>query len=845
MLSLSLIRTTARWPVLVMGALLLGTTGCGGGNSGGGVGPDIPEAPPTVSLSSSTLEVAAGEGFDLNWTSQNATSCLASGSWQGARSPSGVERIASIASTATYQMQCSNRSASATASVTVQLRPPVLINNREAKVTAEHDGLITKLFWLDLVEDATAYAVDKSMADGPWQQAAQLPGYTGFYKPREWQTTVEGKTRFRIRAVTPRGEFLYWVVPETTYVTVDPDRRANLIVESPEPIRAGTYMNLQPEGWASGEVRYDIDSNFSWSKFPPDFRTYLDTGKLSSGLHWLTARVFDQNRTVATLVHRRLTIDKAGIPAAIKITPDTGGHPTDRRIEVLPYTDLPVGRVTIFVDGVARAVLDQPGFPAFTECCGLRYAYSWVWDVTGLASGAYRIGTVVETTDGARQTTEQTYELRQPPNLTIERPIHLELVANTLTVRGSVEDDVGGVHVTVEVYGGTLPELRCYDDFGKTFSATCDVASLPDRELRVTVEAKNSAGFQDWDHRRVLHSADAASRFTRVFDIENGWLAGFEEGTLLFVDAGRVKLRYSDGKLLDITPPGELFAPATVSDHEIWRTRYLRDRRLQISAGSVAIDGAAGTYVWRDGRTELFEAFHNPVLKWPWLLIEREDGLRLIDLQFRTTYRARARQPDMGFCGHDFHVDGAGYANVYFCEGLRVPRTTQVPTGNIYRYSSSAEKVTPITTDGGYSWPRTDGLRVVFHARRTYVYGVYPQAMEGFEVGPVPYSGKAEIGDGFVAWESGYPGGGPIRVMLPTGAVSDLGSSGALKDLRNGTVLFEDRGGMRLVSWQSGSSRMIVPWTVMDAFVDGPRTIFSKAYDVESVPFSAVFFEQQ
>ena len=76
------------------GSLLL--SGCGGGGSGNGAGvtpepqppvanPEPPTAPaaPTVSLETDSAAVTSGDSFTLSWSSTDATSCEASGSWTG------------------------------------------------------------------------------------------------------------------------------------------------------------------------------------------------------------------------------------------------------------------------------------------------------------------------------------------------------------------------------------------------------------------------------------------------------------------------------------------------------------------------------------------------------------------------------------------------------------------------------------------------------------------------------------------------------------------------------------------------------------------------------------------
>ena len=75
--------------------------GCGGGGSGNATiatpeppvaTPETPPSPatPTVSLEADSTAVTSGDNFTLSWSSTDATSCEASGSWTGTLDPSGT-----------------------------------------------------------------------------------------------------------------------------------------------------------------------------------------------------------------------------------------------------------------------------------------------------------------------------------------------------------------------------------------------------------------------------------------------------------------------------------------------------------------------------------------------------------------------------------------------------------------------------------------------------------------------------------------------------------------------------------------------------------------------------------
>lgn len=82
---------------------------------------------PTVALSASSMSVAPGGAVTLNWTSTNATSCVASGGWSGGKPPAGSAGVSGLDATSTFTLTCSKKkkgSASASVTVTVSSPPP-------------------------------------------------------------------------------------------------------------------------------------------------------------------------------------------------------------------------------------------------------------------------------------------------------------------------------------------------------------------------------------------------------------------------------------------------------------------------------------------------------------------------------------------------------------------------------------------------------------------------------------------------------------------------------------------------------------------------------------------------
>ena len=90
---------------------------------------------PTVDLrvngSNGPLSLSAPASYTLSWTSTNAASCTASGSWSGAQATGSSQGINNVGGgTYTYTLTCSNPSGSASDSVTVNVlsAPTVIVN---------------------------------------------------------------------------------------------------------------------------------------------------------------------------------------------------------------------------------------------------------------------------------------------------------------------------------------------------------------------------------------------------------------------------------------------------------------------------------------------------------------------------------------------------------------------------------------------------------------------------------------------------------------------------------------------------------------------------------------------
>lgn len=79
---------------------------------------------PTLSFSANPSTVTSGQNTNLTWSTTNATSCTASGSWSGNKSTSGTESTSTLTSSQTYTLNCSGAGGNVTRNVTVSVQTP-------------------------------------------------------------------------------------------------------------------------------------------------------------------------------------------------------------------------------------------------------------------------------------------------------------------------------------------------------------------------------------------------------------------------------------------------------------------------------------------------------------------------------------------------------------------------------------------------------------------------------------------------------------------------------------------------------------------------------------------------
>ena len=126
-------------------------TGSGGTSAATGATVTVtPASPvPTATLTASPTPIASGGTSTLTWSSTNATSCTASGGWNGTMAASGTKTTSALTATTAYSLTCSGAggtSAPAAATVTVTASP-VPTATLTANPTTIASGSTSMLTW--------------------------------------------------------------------------------------------------------------------------------------------------------------------------------------------------------------------------------------------------------------------------------------------------------------------------------------------------------------------------------------------------------------------------------------------------------------------------------------------------------------------------------------------------------------------------------------------------------------------------------------------------------------------------------------------------------------------------
>ena len=157
-------------------------------------------AAPTVDLkinnTNGPVTQSAPGSYTLSWSSTNAASCTASGSWSGSKATSGSQAINNVSAGAyTYTLTCTNPNGSASDSVTANI---YALPTVDVKVNNQNDPLT--------FTEPASFTVTWSSANASSCQAeGNLPGPVGLSGSKPISGLLQGNYAYTVRCSNPAG----------------------------------------------------------------------------------------------------------------------------------------------------------------------------------------------------------------------------------------------------------------------------------------------------------------------------------------------------------------------------------------------------------------------------------------------------------------------------------------------------------------------------------------------------------------------------------------------------------------------------------------------------------------
>jgi trimeric autotransporter adhesin len=140
-----------------------------GGSATQSVTVSVTSPAPVVHLTASPSTVASGGAATLSWLSSNATSCVASGAWAGAKATSGSQTTGALTAGATYELSCTGNGGSAQQSTTVSVTSPAPTITFSASPSTVASGTGSTLIW-------SATHATSCTASGGWSGTKAVTG---------------------------------------------------------------------------------------------------------------------------------------------------------------------------------------------------------------------------------------------------------------------------------------------------------------------------------------------------------------------------------------------------------------------------------------------------------------------------------------------------------------------------------------------------------------------------------------------------------------------------------------------------------------------------------------------
>jgi len=272
---------------------------------------------PTCSISANPSNILNGQYSVLSWTSTNATSCIASNAWSGAKSLSGTQSV-SPSSTSTYALTCTGSGGTVNCSAPVTVNP---IPTLSCSIAANPNSGTAPLNNIDLTATVSGTATGTINYTFYCNRADSGTNITYPYAHKEDGTNQNPYTAIDVCSYSSNGIYTGKVIVErsglaaecrTSVTVTDNPAPTCSISADPSNILNGQYSVLS---WTSTNATSCIASN-AWSGTKSLFGTQY-VAPSSDGTYTLNCSGPGGSVTCSTPVYVReenhnpdLTIDK-------------------------------------------------------------------------------------------------------------------------------------------------------------------------------------------------------------------------------------------------------------------------------------------------------------------------------------------------------------------------------------------------------------------------------------------------------------------------------------------------------------------------------------------------------
>ena len=722
----------------------------------------------------------------------------------------------------------------------------------ELKATVKPETGQVALSWLDTVESAHTYRIERQTSDGQWQPVQTLvsPGNGGAMTST---TAVDVQGQFRVVAVLDTRTVVLRTrsgaegvvvqtgsTPSPTGSPLDTAWLASVAVQLgpddtwTEPVIGAVPLSLRlPAGWVPRSVQWfaNLQALPGAGSADTGFATTWNTRGLVSGQYLITALVEVQADSFVEW-RRTVQVEASTLAASVSVSGTQGVV----SVNVTASSSHGVASVRTVLSG-ANGNTDLGTLTAPNGCsnssCTNPDAYVYSLDTRTLAAGTYTFTSTVTDTRGGTFTATRTATFANPPELTVSQPRDGQWVYGELVVAGSTSTASAST-TTTTVSLGSIPIITTTaSSWGTRYS----LAGVPAGSYVLTVRASNAQGQAVMQRRTILVMSDAAM-------VQEPWFDMGSAGRLVAAQGGDVLWQAADGTMNRRTASGD-----AVVMRESASLRYASG--WQIDQGHVVAYGQDDdcprfvcVYAWNaDGQRRNLSALVSgyrsydvhPVLRYPWVMwINEPEQYSLQHLAPPAGAPAQyligkptSVTGNLGNWNYDFAVTSqpgaADTLTAFFWGTLTNFGSPTGPRADVYRWDSATQRTQALTaSDAQEVYVQTDGQRVAWQKRAPGnidpPFGLQVAPVSGASTTPRTASSDMSrfvLKNGLLVWHEGQSAATGYGLKVDTGnstVTLSTDHSASLMAVAGTSVVWSQGG--KLYAWREGiGTRLLLDTT--------------------------------